>query len=107
MKEVMPQLWFSQTEHLFVGYHRDGIIEMDVTQYEMAATLKTWESQNQEQLRKLVSLILKIRAAVQETESKRGIIVYDHAEKPRRIKIYNTAKKGLMALLDEEKKCWN
>lgn len=59
MKDVIPQLWFSQTEHLFVGYHREGVIEQEITRYEMAAHFKAWETQHKEQLQRLVGLILK------------------------------------------------
>ncbi len=107
MKEVIPQLWFSQTEHLFVGHHREGIIEQETTRYDMAAYFKAWETQHEEQLHKLLSLILRIKEAVQQTEGRRGVIIYDHAEKSRKIKVYGTDKKGLMVLLDVEKKCWN
>jgi hypothetical protein len=34
-------------------------------------------------------------------------IVYDHAEKSRGMRIYETDMKGLMVLLDGEKKFWD
>jgi hypothetical protein len=107
MKDVIPQLWFSQTKRLFVGYHREGIIEEEVTQYEMAAYFEAWETQHEDQLQKFVSLILRIREAVQETAGKKGVVIYSHNEEPRKLKIYQTDENGLMALLDVEKKCWN
>jgi hypothetical protein len=106
MEHVIPQLWFSQTEHLLVGYHRQGLIEEEPERYEMESYFKDWEIQHEEQLRKFVSLILRIRDAVQETEGKRGAIIYSHVEKPTKLRIVKTAKDGLMALLGDEKRCW-
>jgi hypothetical protein len=106
MNEVIPQLWFSQTEHLFVGYHRDGLVEEEVTHYEMAEHFKAWEIQNEEQLQKLVVLILKIREAVQGTKDRKCVIFYDHHEKPRRMWVYEADKDSCPELVDVEKKCW-
>jgi hypothetical protein len=107
LQDIIPQLWFSQTEHLFVGYHQQGVIEQEVTRYEMAAHFKAWETEHEEQLQKLVSLILRIREAAQGAKDGKCVIVYDHVEESRKMRIYETDRKGLIGFLDGEKKCWD
>lgn len=106
MADIIPQLWLSQTGHLFVGYHRQGLIEQEPKHYEMATYFRAWEIQHEKQLQRLLSLISRVREAVQGIDGRKGAIVYDHAEKSGKLRIYETDKIGLMALLGEEKKCW-
>jgi hypothetical protein len=67
MKDVIPQLWFSQTEHLSVAYRHEGVIAQEPTRYDMAAQFEAWEAQHEEQLQKLVGLIQRIRDALERT----------------------------------------
>jgi hypothetical protein len=47
-----PQCWFSQTRHLFVGLHQDGLDEK-VKMAEMSSIFDDWEKTHQDELRKL------------------------------------------------------
>jgi len=106
MADIIPQLWLSQTKHLFVGYHRQGLIDQEPKYYDMAAHFRTWEFQHEKQLQALLGLNLRIREAIKGIDGRKGAIIYDHAEKSGKLKIYETDNTGLMALFDEEKKCW-
>jgi hypothetical protein len=62
MSDVLPQLWFSQTSRLVVGYHRGGRFD-DVKQLQMDRELETWEESNVRNLQKLAELLGKISDA--------------------------------------------
>jgi len=67
MKEVTSQMWFSQTKHLITGYHVEGNFER-VKHVDMLPKLEEWETKHQSQLKKLLSLLSKIREAAQGTK---------------------------------------
>jgi hypothetical protein len=64
MADIIPQLWLLQTEHLFIGYHHQGLIEQEPKHHEMATYFVAWEIQYEKQLQRLLSLILRIPLGV-------------------------------------------
>ena len=70
LSDQIPQLWFSNTTHLFVAYHERGTFT-SIEKQNMAGTdFKSWEKTNQEDLQKLVGLLQKIAAITREAPEK-------------------------------------
>lgn len=69
MADVLPQLWFSATPSLIVGYHRGGRFNDVKTARMDTGDLDVWERSNVVGLRKLVALIGVI---IKEAESAEG-----------------------------------
>ncbi|KAH7360690.1 hypothetical protein BKA65DRAFT_591699 [Rhexocercosporidium sp. MPI-PUGE-AT-0058] len=61
INKTIPQLWFSQTRHLCVGYHKDGLVTRQLVMRDMKEELEKWEAENQRQLRNMVRVIGEIR----------------------------------------------
>ncbi|KAG9228956.1 hypothetical protein BJ875DRAFT_524765 [Amylocarpus encephaloides] len=65
IQEILPQLWVSQTPKLVRAYHQKGTFQTPVVE-DIAATVKCWETQHQNDLGKLAALIKKIINLVKE-----------------------------------------
>ena len=65
IQEIAPQLWVSQTPKLVRAYHQKGTFQTPVVE-DIAATIKGWEAQKQNDLKKLAGLIKKIINLVKE-----------------------------------------
>lgn len=59
LREVVPQLWVSQTPKLVRAYHTKGTFQVPEVE-DVAVQVKRWEEGNQNNLRKLAALIGKI-----------------------------------------------
>ncbi|KAL8795143.1 MAG: hypothetical protein Q9195_002298 [Heterodermia aff. obscurata] len=75
-KEVMPQLWVSQTPKLVRAYHTKGIFPTPVVE-DMTAGIKSWEEANQTHLRRLAALIHWILRAVRGGGGRRAYVRYE------------------------------
>jgi hypothetical protein len=106
MAQTIPQLYFSQTEKLFIGYHKQGVFTQTVEEFEMRERLDDWEADHQPELRRLLRLISKIREALQKTKNKKVVIVCDHKERPRKLRIYESRKNGSVADQGIRESCW-
>jgi hypothetical protein len=65
MNEIIPQLWVSQTPKLVRAYHQKGVFQKPVVE-DAATIIKSWEEDNQDDLRQLAALIRKIINLVKE-----------------------------------------
>jgi hypothetical protein len=106
MADTIPQLYFSQTEKLFVGYHEQGVFTQDIEKFEMRAQLDDWEANHQSELRKLLRLISKIREVLQITEKKKAVVICDYTENPRKLKIYESKNNTSVVDRDVLESCW-
>jgi hypothetical protein len=59
LREVVPQLWVSQTPKLVRAYHTKGTFQVPEVE-DVAVQVQRWEEGNQNDLRKLAALISKI-----------------------------------------------
>jgi hypothetical protein len=76
MSDVLPQLWFSDTQQLIVGYHKGGRFDdRDVKELDMIRTLEDWERTNAKSLAKLGELLKIIVAAAKKAEDGRFSVV--------------------------------
>ncbi|KAF2648211.1 hypothetical protein K491DRAFT_722772 [Lophiostoma macrostomum CBS 122681] len=73
--DVVVQLWVSQTPKLVRAYHTNGLFDVPEVE-DVTAQVKTWEDQNQKDLKTLIGLIRKIRDVVKECGG-RAILKYD------------------------------
>jgi hypothetical protein len=87
MRDLAPQLWFSQTEHLICGYHTEGRFS-EVDHIKMAPKLKEWEGKHQSELKKLVSLIGKIQQVANGAKDGKCMVICDKKKKPLKLKIF-------------------
>jgi hypothetical protein len=106
MADTIPQLYFSQTEKLFVGYHEQGVFTQDIEKLEMRASLDDWETDHQPELRKLLRLISKIREVLQMTGKKKVVVVCDNKERPRKLRIYKSRNSSSVVDRDVLENCW-
>jgi hypothetical protein len=56
----VPQCWFSQTKRVFLGLYKDSLVDREPVEIDMSSTFKVWEKTQQNQLRKLITVIRKI-----------------------------------------------
>lgn len=106
MKDIIPQLWISQTQKLFVGYHKEGLVEKKPLRGGMATHFRQWEAANQDQLKRMVGAINGIKDAVKEKKGGKSVQVCDKEEKTVRLELYE--RKGTDILLPSEARnvCW-
>ncbi|KAI8933053.1 hypothetical protein NX059_009699 [Plenodomus lindquistii] len=65
--QCQDQLWFGRTSLLFTGPYEGGTGVIKAVKYEQATErVKLWEQQNQESLRKLPALLVRLRRLVQK-----------------------------------------
>lgn len=72
--DVMPQLWFSDTQALAVGYHRRGRFGTVIPMRLETGELETWECNNAINLGKLVALIGIIIKEMEKADGGRCVI---------------------------------
>jgi hypothetical protein len=74
MSDVLPQLWFSHTPWLIVGYHQGGRFN-DVKKLKMDRELESWERSNVRSLKKLAQLLRTIVDAAKDASDGRCSVV--------------------------------
>ena len=79
-KDVVSQLWVSQTPKLVRAYHTKGYFAVPEVE-DVAMQVKAWETQNQKDLSTLAGLIGRIRDTVKGLGG-RAMLIYDsHGDK--------------------------
>lgn len=85
--KYMPQLWFGRTPWLIIGSHNDGVFHsVDVTH--AASSFSQWETQHQNGLRKLATLIRELRDAALQNKRSSLVAIYQKNESPKAIKLF-------------------
>ena len=75
---------------------------MKVKKFDMKSALERWEETQQVNLKKLMYLITKIKAAVTVVEGKKCSLVYDGKQKPALIKLLESNNGGLSPSVQEK-----
>ncbi|KAL2820988.1 hypothetical protein BDW59DRAFT_174311 [Aspergillus cavernicola] len=65
IKEVLPQLWVSQTPNLVRAYHKNGLFEQPQVE-NVTLEIQEWEEEHQTDLRQLSTVIQKIIEATRK-----------------------------------------
>ncbi|KAK2054167.1 hypothetical protein LY76DRAFT_523053, partial [Colletotrichum caudatum] len=92
----MPQLWFGRTPWLIIGQHAKGTFEkLKIT--DTAALFTSWEESHQADLRKLITVLARLREAVRENGSSHCVAIYEKTAESASIKVYPSSivKKAL------------
>jgi hypothetical protein len=105
MQEIIPQLWISQTHHLFVGRHKEGLVEVEPERLNMDDHFPAWESRNQEHLSTLVGLITEIKEVAKGVKGGKCMLVCKMEEKPRVLRVYERNGKNFFLLVGAREKC--
>lgn len=87
MLRAIPQVFFSQTPHLFIGYQRAGRFER-VEKIETAALLHEWEDENEVVLKRYLVLLQRIRDVVGHMEGRRATLVFTGGKEGEGVKVY-------------------
>lgn len=106
MREVIPQLWFSQTAHLFIGRHKKGLVANEVKQVATGPLLQKWEMEQQDQLKTLVALIGKIKNAASSTKAGKVVLLYDSKEKSQKMRALVSNGDGSAVSKEVKEMCW-
>ncbi|KAF8434005.1 hypothetical protein BGX38DRAFT_1221409 [Terfezia claveryi] len=72
LTDQTPQLWFSNTSNLYVGYHQRGSFMNVDTEVMGVKALQLWEDENQGNLRKLAALLRSIIQIARSAEGGRA-----------------------------------
>lgn len=88
---IMPQLWFGRTPWLIVGFHNEGTFnKIKVT--DAAALFKAWETERQDDLRRLTAFLAELREGVRKCGGKECAAIYERDPTSRVIKFYSLAE---------------
>ena len=90
----MPQLWFGCTPQLIMGIRKnsEGVFNK-VNFRDFAPSFQKWETQNQDTLRKLTTLLRRLKMIVKEAQGRVCIAILDKSVKPARLVIYTSSRK--------------
>ena len=77
--DFLFQLWIAQVQHLKVGYYVGGgeFIKIEDKNFRKEGQFEKFEERNGQMLKKLVTLIERIRETMREHESKRAVLLYE------------------------------
>jgi hypothetical protein len=104
INKTLPQLWVSQTKHLCVGRHKEGLVTEKLEMKDMREELKKWEASNQEHLINMIRVIREI-GEIAKTAGKCTIIC-TMVDGVKCLRVFNR-KGGDMAIRPEVvKRCW-
>jgi hypothetical protein len=102
--EALPQLWFGRTPWFMNGNHNKGRFD-SVTIAHAEDLYPRWEENNQDRLRKMVSLLGELRRVVQATGGRAAVLVCE--KKSGDLKIYEMKRDGGVLPVDIIKRHWS
>ncbi|CZT47775.1 uncharacterized protein RSE6_08376 [Rhynchosporium secalis] len=105
MGRTVPQLWFSQTKHLGVGYHKDGLVTRDLNMREMTEKLDKWEADNQKHLKSMIHVIKSIRD-IARTGERKLTVVCSMVDGLKCLSIYRRTGRGMTIRPEVVAQCW-
>lgn len=108
MKKIFPQLWFSQTKHLCIGYHDEGLVTAQPDMRNMADELEKWEVGNQKHLRNMVRVIKEIREVARKLPAgrKRATVVCSLVDGVRCLSVFERMGMGMAIRPEVVERCW-
>ncbi|MCJ1475563.1 hypothetical protein MMC13_004226 [Lambiella insularis] len=98
LQQMIPQLWFGRTPHLFIGSHKKGTFS-GVRSINMMARFPDWEKTQQDVLRKMARLIAELRETARAAEGGACVAVCDKKVRPFRLNVF--ASKGKTSVLPD------
>ena len=101
---AIPQLWFGRTPYLLTGIHTSGTVK-EVKFAHIESRYADWETANQENLRKLVSVLGEVKEAVEKMGNGAAVLVC--REKGAPIEIMEMRNKTSVLPEDSLRRFWS
>jgi len=99
------QCYISQTKHLFVGGHKDGVVHQ-VNKTDLSSNLEAWERGHEAELGKLLTLVEKLGKIAKGFDSRKYRLTYNRSETPKALMILKSHEKGLSLSAEAIERCW-
>lgn len=105
LADYKVQCWISQTQHLFMGKHVDGVVSK-VNRTDMREIFGSWEDEHQAQLQKMMTLIRGIKKVASSTEDGKCCITADRKERPAKVRVFQSNAKPLKLSDEMKRRFW-
>ncbi|RAL13381.1 uncharacterized protein BO97DRAFT_413376 [Aspergillus homomorphus CBS 101889] len=92
IRQVIPQLWVSQTPNLVRAYHTQGVFD-EAKAEDVTCEIRRWEEENQDIIKKLILLIEKI---VNQVKNCGGQAVIKYDERRDRLGIWKVDRERML-----------
>ncbi|KAH8684497.1 hypothetical protein BGZ60DRAFT_523709 [Tricladium varicosporioides] len=103
--QMMPQLWFSQTPHLIVAHHTDGLIEKDPEKDHLG--FESWEMNHKKELAGLIKVLRDIREVAIKVKGGKCMVVYEKDERGKCLRVYERMGGDIKLPAGVKEKCRN
>ncbi|KAF2142311.1 uncharacterized protein K452DRAFT_269880 [Aplosporella prunicola CBS 121167] len=92
--EVIPQLWFGRTPQLIMGIRKNskGVFKK-VNIRDFTPSFQEWETKNQDALRKLTTLLRRLKTIAKAAQGRVCVAILDKSIKPARLVIHTSTRK--------------
>ncbi|KAH9222769.1 hypothetical protein DL95DRAFT_441116 [Leptodontidium sp. 2 PMI_412] len=104
VNKTLPQLWFAQTRHLCVGYHKDGFVTKQLDMKDMKEELGKWEAGNQDHLKNMVRVIREIRKIAMT--ARKCTVVCTKVDGVKCLKVFKRTRGDLVIRPEVLERCW-
>ncbi|KAL2069169.1 hypothetical protein VTL71DRAFT_15507 [Oculimacula yallundae] len=104
IQKTMPQLWFSQTKHLCVGYHKDGLLTKDLEMRDMTEELSKWEENNQESLKNMIRIIKEIKDIART--ARKVTVICSAINRVKCLSVYRRNGRAMTIRPEVKTRCW-
>jgi len=102
--KMLPQLWFSQTKHLCVGRHKEGLVTEKLKMRDMREELKKWEARNQGHLINMIRVIKEIREIAKT--ARKCTIICTIVDGVKCLSVFSRKGDGMAIRPEVVKRCW-
>lgn len=102
--KTLPQLWFSQTKHLCIGYHKEGLVKEKLKMRDMSDELKKWEANSQEHLKNMIRVVREIREIAQS--ARKCTVICTAVDGVKCLSIFGREGADLSIRPEVLKQCW-
>ncbi|KUJ12351.1 uncharacterized protein LY89DRAFT_206066 [Mollisia scopiformis] len=104
INKTLDQLWFSQTKHLCVGRHKEGLVTEKLEMKDMREELKKWEASNQEHLINMIRVIREIREIAKTT--RKCTVICTMIDGVKCLSVFNRKGADMAIRPEVVKRCW-
>ncbi|KAF6813208.1 hypothetical protein CSOJ01_04719 [Colletotrichum sojae] len=106
MGTIMPQQWFGRTPWLVMGRHTDGYFkEVKIT--DTGSNFGDWEDRQQDNLRKLVAVLARLREAVEANGGEHCVAICEKTTAPPVIRVFPSTVDRKAVPYDLRRQLWN
>lgn len=102
--KALPQLWFAQTKHLCVGYHKDGLVTQKLEMKDVSEQLREWEVGSQQHLKNMIRVIRELRDIAKVVH--RLVVVCNTVDKVKCLSIFERQGNDMAIRPEVVERCW-